>query len=550
MNVESKMQIDKIFTNGNFIIPHSGSFSNFYGCLAVQNGKIEAIGSEEELSLAYSTDNYIDFKNAYCYPGFRDPHCHLLYLGQQSFLANLVGLKSPEALVNKLIDFAESNDSESNSEWVIGRGWNQMLWEDGNSTQYYNEVRDRIDAAFPNRPVYLTRIDGHAALVNSQALKRAGISGPKNIDGGAIDCANGIPTGLLIDAAMQFCTNIIPAQTDIDLAKAFLKAQELCIKQGLTAVTDCGLPKSSWDILIELQREKKMFIPVNGMLTPEPETEAWFRKNGPFRTNLLKLSCFKYFADGALGSRGARMLSDYSDDPANMGIWMHDPAYLYAQAQKNKSDGFQMSVHAIGDAAARLVLDINAKVKPAAVALWRMEHAQILSASDITRFASTGTVPSIQTCHAISDRNMAFSRLGKRLGLNRKKGEAGAYLAKSLLDEFGWLVNGSDFPIETERPLRNFYTAVARKELSDDQSVTPFIEEEKLSRTEALKAMTIWDAKLAFEADKRGSIQLGKQADFTILDKDILNCSESQIPYTKVLKTIIAGEIVYKQSES
>lgn len=512
-----------VFTGANCCLETAHGYTFLPADIWVKDGRIFAIGDQQNFPEEIKRRKV----NGFLYPGFRDPHGHLFFLGTQMLQVQLSACKSIEELVERVKTHAEDADG-----WVLGRGWNETRWTD-KGKNWDSEVKNALDAAFPDRPVYLTRVDQHAALVNSEALK---LIDTKEVSGGEVVCKQGKPTGLLIDAAMQLVSTRIPALSNSQKNQAWISAQQKCVQQGLTSITDCGLYKTHWDQFISLQDEGKLFLPVNGMLLPDRETEDFFRKHGPLEKGNLKLKYFKYFADGALGSRGARLHKSYSDADT-LGLWMHDPAYLKEQASKNRESGFGMAVHAIGDAAASLVLDLYANYAPGDK-YWRMEHCQILKPGDERRFSETGTVPSIQTAHAVSDRNMAPERIGERMD--------NAYRAKTLLEDFGWLVNGSDFPIEPPDPLRNFYTAVYRREPGEGNEVPAALPAESLTPEDALRAMTRWDARLNSEEDFRASIEPGKAADFTILDTNILEDSPENVGNAKVLQTIIGGTVRFE----
>ncbi len=496
----------------------------------VANGRILAVGTEAELRAGQDIENQTDLGGAWLYPGFRDPHAHLLYLGLATFQADLNGCSGPEQVLDRLLAFSERGTGSS--DWIAGRDWNDIHWPAGTAL-----TRDLLDQVFPDRPVYLTRVDRHAAVVNSEALRRAGIDRDIQVKGGRIGVHNGKPSGLLVDEAMTLVSRLIPEPGPEVERESLLRAQRLCFSEGLTGVADMGLNMQQYRVLLAAQQEGVLKIPVYGTLTPDAETEAHYRREGPYFGERLTLRAFKYYADGALGSRGARLLTPYSDAAGHRGLWMHKPDYLHHQAELNAAQGFQTVTHAIGDAAVRLALDVVEKALPPEDHRWRVEHAQIVHPEDLPRFARLGTWASVQSCHGISDRKMAMLRLGERR-------LAHAYRSRSLLDAGARLVNGTDFPIEPVSALRSFVSACRRTGL-DVSGEVPFRPEEALTRTEALLAMTAWAAEAQFQEADTGRIAPGYYADFTVLDTDLMNAAPESLVKTRVLSTVVRGETVF-----
>jgi len=537
--------------------------------LCIQGEKILALGSEaamRQFCSAFSQGfDTLDQGGAFVYPGFRDPHAHLLYLGLATYQADLNNCSGPEEVVERLREFAERAEKETAtsaaaqrtlrqagrapgqvSDWLIGRDWNDSAWPtDASLDRWF------LDAAFPDRPVYLSRVDRHAAVVNSEALRRAGLERARPVPGGQIAERNGHPTGLLVDEAMNLVRRHIPEPGPGHEREALLRAQDLCFAEGLVGVADMGLSLPQYNVLIAAQNEGALKMPIYGTLTPDAETEAHFRREGPLFSERLTLRTFKYYADGALGSRGARLLEPYADSPASQGLWMHPPDYLHAQARLNADQGFQTVTHAIGDAAVRLVLDVVERAAPPADHRWRVEHAQIVHPNDLTRFTRLGAWASIQACHGVSDRTMA----GFRLGTDRL---SHAYRARTLLDAGARLVNGTDFPIEPVSPLRSFAAACLRAEReaflpgegplalpAAARQTQPFRPEEALTRKEALLAMTAWTAEAQFQEGECGRLEAGQYADLTVLDTDLMTASPEALAGARVLRTVVRGEQVY-----
>lgn len=399
--------------------------------------------------------------------------------------------------------------------------------------------------------MYLSRVDRHAAVVNSEALRRAGLERARPISGGHIEEVLGRLTGLLVDEAMQLVRVHLPQPGPEHEREALLRAQELCLKEGLVGVADLGLSRVQYQGLLAAQQEGSLKLPIYGTLTPDADTEAFFRREGPQLHERLTLRAFKYYADGALGSRGARLLAPYADAPASQGLWMHPPDYLHAQARLNADQGFQTVTHAIGDAAVRLVLDVVERAAPSPDHRWRVEHAQIVHPDDLPRFARLGAWASVQACHGVSDRRMA----GFRLGGERLQH---AYRARTLLDAGARLVNGTDFPIEPVSSLRSFVAACLRAERAAflpgegsgslpaaARQAEAFRPEEALTRKEALLAMTAWTAEAQFQESECGRLEPGQWADCTLLDTDLMTASPEALAAARVLGTVVRGERLY-----
>jgi hypothetical protein len=523
----------------------------FHQALCIRQGRILALGSEAEMrQFAWSLDAeplVLDQQGAYVYPGFRDPHAHFLYLGLASYQADLNNCSGPEAVVQRLQDFAEKTPVEGRGgDWLLGRDWNDSAWPAGARLD-----RNALDAAFPDRPVYLSRVDRHAAVVNSEALRRAGLERARPVAGGHMEAINGRLSGLLIDEAMQLVRVHVPETPPEQAHEALLRAQAHCLQAGLVGVADMGLSWTQYQGLLAAYQDGTLKLPIYGTLTPDAETEAYFRREGPQCFERLTLRAFKYYADGALGSRGAKLFAPYSDAPSGQGLWMHPPEYLHAQARLNADQGFQTVTHAIGDAAVRLVLDVVERAAPPPDHRWRVEHAQLVHPDDLPCFARLGAWASVQACHGVSDRLMAGFRVGgERL--------AHAYRARTLLDAGARLVNGTDFPIEPVSPLRSFVAACLRVERDAllpgegpgsygavARQTEAFRPEEALTRREALLAMTAWTAEAQFQEAECGRLEPGQWADCTLLDIDLMTAGPEALAAARVLGTVVRGEQLY-----
>ncbi len=498
---------------------------------AVENGKFIAVGTNIAILGNYISENIIDADGKSVYPGFIDAHCHFYGYGCNLLKrADLVGTKSFEEVVERLKEHYQKNPSE----WIEGRGWDQNDWEIKDFP-----TKDLLDEAFPNNPVYLTRIDGHAAVANSEALKRVGITAETKIAGGDVFVSNGEPTGILIDNAMDLVSNIIPRSNEEFDRDALMAAERNCFPVGLTSVHDAGLGKEIVDLIDVMHQEGSFKMRIYAMLSPSHNNLDSYVKQGPYITERLTVRSIKLFADGALGSRGAKMIEPYSDDPDNSGLFMHEPDYYKNICAKAIEHNFQVNTHAIGDEANRFILNLYAEyLKGINDRRWRIEHAQIIHTDDFKLFRENSIVPSVQPTHATSDMYWAEDRVGaERI--------EGAYAYQQLLDQNDWLPLGTDFPVENINPLYTFYAAVARKDLKGWPE-EGFQINNALSREDALRGMTIWAAKAAFEEDVKGSIEAGKFADFVILDEDIMILEIEIVPNVKVIATFSGGEQVFK----
>ncbi len=499
--------------------------------MAIKDGKIIEIGPNNQIKNKYSSTKEVDAKLAFIYPGFIDAHCHFLSYGNTFFEVQLIGSMSWEEVIERTINFAKDYEGE----WITGRGWDQNKWE----TKSFPK-KDKLDRLFPDRPVLLKRIDGHAAIANQKALEIGGITSESTIEGGIYVKENGELTGILIDNAVDQLAAHIPPQTTEEIARSLLKAEEMCFAKGLTTLSDAYTTNKVVHIIDSMQQGGHLKIKVYAMLSPTEDNKTEFLYQGPYQTERLNIRSFKYFSDGALGSRGAKLLEPYQDDPENTGLFIEDSSYFEAEAGELHQYGYQMNTHAIGDAANRLMLNIYGNVLKSTNDLrWRIEHAQVVDPKDIALFRTYNIIPSIQPTHATSDMYWLEERLGK----DRAKT---AYAWKELLKQNGLLALGTDFPIEDIDPLKTFFAAVFRK----DAKLYPengFQMENSLSRKEAIRGMTIWAAIANFEDNEKGSLQVDKAADFIILNKDLMQVTEEELLETKVLRTFINGEEVYKK---
>lgn len=499
--------------------------------MAVKDGNIIAIGTEQEITNEYVAEETIDVGKMPVYPGFIDAHCHFLGYGLGLQQVDLKGTKSFKEVIEKMVEFSETAPSK----WLTGRGWNQNDWE---IKEFPN--KSTLDSLFPDRPVLIRRIDGHAGLANSEALKRAGISLETSVYGGSVEVKEGKLTGILIDNAMELVRKTIPPDSEAQKIKALLDAQQRCFAVGLTTVDDAGLEKDEVELIDQLQKNGKLKMKVYAMLTDSADNFDYYLETGPYKTERLNVRSFKFYGDGALGSRGACLLEPYSDilEQEYFGFLLNKKEYFQSYAQKLYNKGFQMNTHCIGDSANRLLLDVYGEVlKQDNDKRWRIEHAQVLNKNDFEKFKTHRIIPSVQPTHATSDMYWAEDRLGAK----RVKG---AYAYKDLLEQFGMIALGTDFPVEDISPINTFYAVVFRKDAKDFPE-SGYQVENALSREQALRGMTIWAAFSNFEENEKGSLEAGKAADFVILSNDLMKTAEEDIRNIEVIATYINGEKVF-----
>ena len=508
-----------VYTMGDNI----GKASSF----VVDDGKFVAVGGEELLN-TFNANKILDLKELPVYPGFIDSHCHFLSLGLSLQKVDLTGTRSFEEVLGRVKDFAKNKKLKA----IVGRGWDQNDWEE---KTFPNKTI--LDELFPETPVALRRIDGHALLVNQKALDLAGIGVNTKIKGGSITKENGKLTGVLVDAPMKLISNILPKPSITEKIKALKDAEKISFENGLTTVSVAGLNKDDIYLIDSLQKSNALSIKVYAMISNSEDNFAHFLSNGPIITEKLTVRSFKIYADGALGSRGAALKSDYSDLKKHRGSFITSKDSLENLAYKLASTSFQMNTHAIGDDANKAVLEAyNKALVFSDDPRWRIEHAQIIDTSDIKLF-NRKIIPSVQPTHATSDMYWAEDRLGK-------KRLQGAYAYKLLLEKSGRIALGTDFPVENVSPIKTFFSAVFR----EDSNLYPedgYLPNNKLSKLEALKGMTIWGAYSNFEERQKGSIEVGKAADFVILDRDLLDEPKKRILNAKIVATILDGNIVY-----
>ena len=521
-----KKSVDFIAFNGNIYTVNSDF--NTASAFAVNDGKFVDIGNEEILS-KYNTNQKIDLDGSTVLPGLIDAHCHFYGLGLNQSMIDLTGTNSFNEILEKI--------SNKDNHIIRGRGWDQNDWK---IKEFPN--KEKLDLIYPNTPVILERIDGHAYLVNQKALDIAGIDINTKSTNGTLLSKKGKLTGVLIDGPMSLIDNSFGEISLDDKIKALVSAQEICFKNGLTTVDDAGLSKDIIMLIDSLQKKELLKIRVYAMISNSENDVNYFIENGPIKTNSLNVRSVKVYGDGALGSRGATLKKPYSDDKHNYGKLVTSYKDIKDLANKLAEANFQMNTHAIGDSTINLLIDTYSKVLETKTdPRWRIEHSQIIDVNDIKGY-NNKILPSVQPTHATSDMYWAEERVGSK----RIKG---AYAYKALLEKSKVIGLGTDFPVEKVNPFHTFYASVSRKDLNDYPE-KGFEFENALSREETLKGMTIWAAYLNFEEKEKGSIEKGKFADFIIIDRDIMKVEINKTPETKVLKTYLSGELVYSKTKS
>ncbi len=509
--------------------------------LAVRGGRIVFVGSNRgALALAGASPRTerLDLAGKTVIAGMVDAHAHLLGLGQALRTVDLVGTRSYDDVIARV---AERARSARPGEWIRGRGWDQNDWAD---TRF--PTHTALSRAVPNNPVYLTRVDGHAALVNAKALELAQVTAATaDPSGGRFirDSAN-TPTGVLIDNAQGIVSRVIPAASRAELREQALTAIAEANRWGLTGVHDAGVGAEGIAVYEELAKDGRYNLRNYVMIRANDSVLDAFMRRGPQKAlhdGRLWIRAIKISADGALGSRGAALLEPYSDDAGNTGLITTPAERVRSVAARALRAGFQLNVHAIGDRANRGVLDqFEAALRevPTADHRFRVEHAQILHHQDIARFAELDVIPSMQGSHQTSDMYWVPNRLGWARA-------QGAYAWRSLLNTGVVIPNGSDFPVEAVNPLISFHSFVSRQD-AENFPAGGWMPEQRTTRQEALLSITLWPAYAAFMENESGSLTAGKYADLVVLDRDIMTVAPEEILGTRVLMTVLGGRTVYK----
>ena len=509
---------------------------------AVRDGRIAFVGSQREAAVLRGPNTrVVDAGGRTVIPGMVDAHAHFSGLAQTLRSVDLTGTNSLAEVIARVV---AKSTSVPKGTWITGRGWDQNDW---GVTDF--PTHDALTAALPDHPVLLERVDGHATYANMAAMKVAGVTAASKapVGGQIIKDAKGNPTGVFVDNASNVLEEKVPAPTAAEYKSALKEAIALMHRWGLTGMHDAGASRTAIDTYEELAKAKELNLRLYVMISDDKAALDHYFAKGPqsaLYDGQLWVRAVKLYADGAMGSRGAALLEPYSDDPNNSGLLKSTQEHIRDVAERGLKAGFQINSHAIGDRGNRVVLDAYEqalKTVPSVDHRFRVEHAQILHYDDIPRFAQLGVIPSMQASHQTSD----MYWIGKRLGPTRLYG---AYAWQSLLQTGVVIPNGSDFPVEQVNPLISFHAAIARQD-ARDWPAGGWFPEQKMSREEALRSMTIWPAYAGFQETSMGSITAGKFADFVILDTDIMRVPAEMVMKTRVLSTWVGGRAVFEAAK-
>lgn len=502
-----------------------------YQAMAIKDGKILELGPERQILNKYATDQRYDAGSKWVYPGFIDGHCHFLGYGLNKQKVDLQGTRSFEEVIEKVVRFAEANPDR---EWIIGRGWDQNDWV----VKEY-PTKDTLEKLFPDRPVLLQRVDGHAALVNNAAINKAGLDVTQQISGGQVLMSKGKFSGILIDNAVDVFQQIFNDADETTKRNALLRAQKDCFAVGLTCVHDAGLDLGTIELMQSMHASGELSMRIYAMAADNPENRNHFEQTGQLKTERLSVRALKVYADGSLGSRGAHLKAPYADQHDHSGLELHNREHVLAAAKWCKANNFQMASHCIGDSANSMVLGVYGEVLKGTNDLrWRIEHAQVVDPKDMIAFKTFNIIPSVQPTHATSDMYWAEERLGpQRINW--------AYSYKDLKAMNGILALGTDFPVEGISPLHTFHAAVERTDL-EGYPEGGFRKDQGLTALEALRGITIDNATVAFMEGEVGSLEIGKYGDFIVLEQDLLKLSAPAYKLA-VIRTYINGELVFSK---
>ena len=526
LNFSCNNEVDLIIFNSEIYTANENN--QIAKSIAVKDGKIIEVSSENLVS-KYEANEILDANGKTILPGFIDSHCHFYNLGLDQQVVDLRGTTSFEEIIERLI----ASDLNNQSDVILGRGWDQNDWD---NKQF--PVNTELNKVFKNKLVVLERIDGHAYIVNDNALELAGIDQNTLVRGGLVLLKDNKPTGVLIDAPMSMVDKVLPEKSIREKVNALKQAQEISFSYGLTTVSDAGLSTEIINVIDSLHKSEELKIKIYAMVSVSKKNIQRLKKTGIIKTPKLNVRSFKVYGDGALGSRGAALKKPYCDDPHNYGFLRTDIKDLKYYANEIAGMGFQMNTHAIGDSTVSVLLKEYQKVlNDIEDPRWRIEHSQVVDLNEFELY-NDKILPSVQPTHATSDMYWAYDRLGKRID--------GAYAFKDLLSQSKRIALGTDFPVEKVNPFHTFYSSIERKDLNGYPE-NGFQIENALTREETLKGMTIWGAYFNFEEDEKGTIEKGKSADFIIIDQNIMKIEADKIPYTKVLKTFVDGELVFQK---
>lgn len=503
-----------------------------YDAIAIKDGKVLEVGAERQILNRYSADEYIDAQMKDVYPGFTDAHGHIMSYARQKLAVDLTGCRSLDEMLVRL----EKYQGKYQRDFIIGRGWDQSFWDEKELP-----TNEALNELFPNTPVCLIRIDGHALLANDKLLKESNVitevtENPEKYLGGHFIYLDEQPTGMVIDNAMTPIFEMIPDYPEKEMTQAISAIQNELFGYGITGVHEAGLTRSEAEYLEKLIDKDLLAVNIYGMLLPTEENIAWARKNGVYTHENLSIRSFKVFADGALGSRGAFLKSQYSDRHDHFGHLTTNVERMQEVATVCEEIGYQMNTHAIGDSTNRLILEIyeNAFGK-SPDHRWRIEHAQIIDPSDMALFEKAGVLPSVQPTHAVTDQRWASDRIGQ----DRLKG---AYAYKTLLEKRGMLAIGTDFPVESTDPFRTIHAAINRKDY-ENKPTGGFLLSERITLDQCIRGMTIWAACAAFQEEHLGTLEKGMDATLVIFERPIEAYPTYQANFANT--TFIKGKKVY-----
>ena len=535
---------DTVIDNANgYTLNAKGDVIQFASMAFDDNGKIIAVGGASEVAARAPNAKHVDLRGRTVLPGLIDAHGHVFGLGAMLTQLDLSTSTSLDGALKSIADYARANPRQA---WVRGRGWNQEIWKLGRFP-----TAKELDGAVPDRPVWLERVDGHAGWANSRVLALAGITNatPDPVGGKIVRDEKGAATGVLVDAAQALVTKVLPQETEQEGRVMLDRALENMASVGLTSVHDAGITAGEDRLYRDYADHGKLTARIYAMIGGTGPDFDQLAKNGPlpsYGKDMYALAAVKLYADGALGSRGAALLAPYSDDPHSHGLLFHTNKEIDAMITKAIKKGYQVNVHAIGDAGNKQILDTFAKEIPANKALkggsdarHRIEHAQVVTPGDIPRFKSIGIIPSMQPTHATSDKNMAETRIGAE----RMKG---AYAWRSFLQQGSRIACGSDFPVEAPNPFFGIHAAVTRQD-KDGAPIAGWYPEQEMSLKEAFRCFTLDAAYAGHQEKTLGSLEAGKYADFIVIDRDLFKISPYDIYKIGVLETWVAGRQVYQK---
>ncbi len=501
--------------------------------IAIRDGQIVEVGPERQILNKYSANEYIDAEQKHIYPGFTDAHGHLMAYARQKLSVNLVGCRSYDELIVRVQKYKAKNKAD----FILGSGWDQTLWDEEEFP-----TNTQLNEEFPNISVALVRVDGHSMLVNDHLLKSSNViqlveSSPEEYDGGYfIYSDDSIPTGMIIDNAMNPIFELAPEFSKKKLTNAIKEIQNELFSYGITGVHEAGIENKDLGLFQSWVTKDILDLNIYGMLKPSEENIAFARKEGIYENENLSIRSFKVFADGALGSRGAFLKAPYSDQPNKSGHLTLPFEEIDRIAKICEEVGYQMNTHSIGDSTNRLMLDLYKRVfKTNPDHRWRIEHAQVIDIEDLGALAAAGAFPSIQPTHAVTDHPWVL----KRIGPERMKG---AYAYQAILEEFGIVAIGSDFPFDQLDPFKTIHAATNRLDWEGRPS-GGFLPEQKISLDDCIKGMTLWASMAAFQENQLGTIEEGKDATIVIFENPIASYSKFKNNFANTV--FIKGKKVY-----